>query len=464
MPQSNKITLTALCAFGLSFASAGEALAGPNFEPGKIEIRPNEDTYFRFILWNQVWARVTQNNPGPESTPDVSADIAVRRSRFLAFGNFGKDQDVQLMFHFGINNQTFRNNEFGTRTVSGTVDTGSGVVDGSATDPGPNFFVHDAWVQFKLTNSPLLRMDVGGGLLYFNGVSRMNNASTLNFLAVDSPITTWFNINGNDQFARQLGLYAKGTALNQLIDYKVALVKPFQTGRWGNPTADTFGLASYVKLQFLEKESNTLPYEVGTYVGKKTVFNIGFGEYWQPNGGRPSESGEDRDVIVVGADIFADIPFGKDASGGALTGYALVQYSNFGAGPNLAHSAIMRNTSYAASPWVAGVGANGRGGDSNSYGLLGDGTVIYTQGGYLLPGWYGPFQIQPYGTLQINLWDAYEDPALVGEAGVNLFVAGHFAKVTLHYRARPVFDQSVPGKPVFDSFASEGIMQMMVMF
>ncbi|MFN3876037.1 MAG: porin, partial [Flavobacteriales bacterium] len=35
--------------------------------------------------------------------------------------------------------------------------------------------------------------------------------------------------------------------------------------------------AGYLMWQFLEQESNVLPFTVGTYVGTKKVFNIGAG-------------------------------------------------------------------------------------------------------------------------------------------------------------------------------------------
>ncbi|MBC8042744.1 MAG: porin, partial [Rhizobacter sp.] len=81
--------------------------------------RVNLDTtgrkYFRLIVWNQVWARYQEFNPGSavnsEPAKDYS-DIMLRRSRFLIYGQISPDN--LLMFHFGINNQTFTSGGDGT--------------------------------------------------------------------------------------------------------------------------------------------------------------------------------------------------------------------------------------------------------------------------------------------------------------------------------------------------------------
>ena len=54
-------------------------------------------------------------------------------------------------------------------------------------------------------------LHVGGGLHYWNGVSRLSSNSTLNFYDNGMRLFfNWFNIEVTDQFARQFGVYAKG--------------------------------------------------------------------------------------------------------------------------------------------------------------------------------------------------------------------------------------------------------------
>jgi hypothetical protein len=93
-------------------------------------------------------------------------------------------------------------------------------------------------------------------------------ASTLNFLTVDSPVFSWPLIDNSDQFARQIGMFAKGKYGK--LEYRFSLNKPFATDLTpanvtdpskavavdnnGNPS---FSKAGYVEYQFLDEESNT---------------------------------------------------------------------------------------------------------------------------------------------------------------------------------------------------------------
>ena len=181
-----------------------------------------------------------------------------------------------MLMHIGINNQTFRRDGGGFKQ---------------------QVFFHDAWVEFEAAKKG--HLSIGAGLLYWNGISRMTNASTITFMSLDSPIFTWPTIELTDQFARQMGLYAKGKA--GLFDYRVSVTRPFArttynpttpgftppapgaTGNY-NPTANTFAYSGYFQFQFLDIESNVLPFTVGTYIGAKKVFNWGFGGHAQPIG------------------------------------------------------------------------------------------------------------------------------------------------------------------------------------
>ena len=393
-----------------------------------------KDSSFRFIAWNQIWGRIIEQNPGTAvggDEEDTSVDVGLRRIRFLALGQLG--DDVTLMFHVGINNQTFKNNVF--------------------QGAGPAFYVHDAWTEYKVSKHAAFTLHLGAGLIYWNGISRMTNTSSLNFLAVDAPITNWPTINGTDQFARQLGVYAKGAIADGWVDYRVAAVRPFANGTFTpNTEPNTWGVSTYFKVQFLDKESNVLPYQVGTYLGKKRVFNLGFGNHWQPDGSE-DEDGNPADISLFGIDLFADLPIGENASSGALTAYAVLYLYDFGR--DLVRNVGIMNIAD-PQPFEGGTfAANGRG---NAYASIGDGLSVYAQLGYLLPGKLAGLQIQPYVTAQLNAWDAYDGISPVLEAGANLYMYGHHSKVTLNYRARPIVDL----EGGFDRFASEVILQTMI--
>ncbi|MCK5795932.1 MAG: porin [Deltaproteobacteria bacterium] len=395
----------------------------------KFNLTDSGKSWVRFIAWTQVWLRMIHNNPGTKvgaEEKDVDVDVMLRRVRLLFFGQL--TDRVMMLTHFGINNQTFKNNAF--------------------TDKAPTFFIHDAWVQFEVMKKHLY---IGGGLHYYNGVSRLTNGSTLNMLAVDEPILNWSTINSSDQFGRWLGIFFKGKVAG--LDYRLAVNRPFIRGATDPPVsgdpatlnanADTWAVQGYFNYQFLDQESNYLPFAVGTYLGKKSVFNVGFGFLYQPDAFHTLETAagataEKHDQLLIGADVFFDKPLGDM---GALTAYAGFWYYDMG--PNRLVTAGIAN--YAGNP--AG----------NAYPLFGSGKHFYTQMGYLLPESVG-IKLQPYFTFQMSKYDALEDPALVIEGGLNWFLIGHHAKITLHYRARPIFNAARKA----DGFRSEIILQGMV--
>ena len=376
-----------------------------------IDFNKSGSTSIRFITWHQVWGRFLQHNPGStvNDVPQNNAfDIGLRRSRFLAFGKL--DNRARIMMHFGINNQTFNNAK------------------------KPQLFVHDAWVEFSTVDNYL---DIGAGLHYWNGISRMSNASTLNFLALDSPILHWATIERSDQFARQFGVYAKGKL--GAFDYRVAVNKPFASSLTTpedigaasdfNSRATSVALAGYFKVELWDAESNALPYSVGTYLGKKSVLNVGAGFHWQPDGMHHLDANDERvetDIQIASGDVFVDTPV-EDA--GAITAYA--SYSYYGMGPGHIRNIGIMNIAQ------GGEDANGAG---NAYPSIGTGHHGYAQAGYLLPeALLGGAQLQPYVGVQVSGLDARIDVMAAVDAGINWYLIGHHAKLTLDYRNRPLY-------------------------
>jgi hypothetical protein len=433
-------------------ADVGPGLVSSDGLAKKLQVSLNKDgsLYFRFAAWLQVWTRAMQLNPGTTVLGKEESwygDVGLRRARFLMFGKIAPR--TFLLMHIGINNQTFRR-------------------DGSrGTKPG--LYFHDAWVELEASKKGYFSL--GGGLLYWNGISRMTNASTITFMSLDSPIFPWATIEVTDQFARQLGLYAKGKA--GLFDYRVAVVRPFApaydpttpptppaTGAGGyNPTANTWGYSGYFQFQFLDIESNVLPYTVGTYIGAKKVFNWGFGGHAQPIGiwyADPADptSIRKRALFIASTDLFLDIPF-KAEKGGAATWYGAYYYMDFG--PNNIRNVGIMNPGDLGS----GTSLNEQG---NAYPMLGTGHSLYSELGILIPGTVGKsIQFQPYVNWQGSAFEAFVDaprPGGIGGigfdqawmhhvgVGINMFIHKHNAKVTLEYRNRPIFgnDRSVESR------------------
>ncbi len=405
----------------------GPGLVSADGQAKKLQVSLNEDgtLYFRFAAWLQVWARAIQLNPGTtvanpdpvtnptENQEDWYGDVALRRARFLMFGQIFPR--VFLLMHVGINNQTFRRGEFKQQV-----------------------FFHDAWAEFQVTKTN--KLYIGGGLLYWNGISRITNASTITLMTLDAPITNWPTIEATDQFARQLGLYAKGKL--GLFDYRVAVTRPTQPAGTGpttgtavfNPAANSWAFKGYFMFQFLDEESNVLPYTVGTYIGAKKVFNLGLGGHIQPRGVaylREDLSVKEIPMWFAAADLFFDRPTGT--KGNAITWYAV--YYRQQMGPDLLRQIGIMNPGDVGS----GTSANGRG---NQYPTIGTGNTGYVNFGWLIPASVGALgmKFQPYAHTQISDFEARNDPMIWVGAGINMFIHRHNAKVTLEYRNRPIYN------------------------
>lgn len=424
----------------------------------KVTINEEHDMYIRFLLWAQVWLRATQMSPGSVvngSTNEWQFDVFLRRARFMTYAQL--TDRVLILLHFGINNQTFTNGGFGSDAFR------------------PQLFFHDVWVEFRAVKQYLY---MGAGLLYWNGISRMTNASTLNFMALDAPILNWPTLDITDQFVRQLGIYAKGEI--EQFHYRVALTRPFirdtadfvepqnalETARF-NAFANTWALAGYFNYDVFTKENHLLPFFIGTYLGTEKVLNFGAGFSWQknamvscataPSGGTcPEQDREKEDLRLFGVDFFADIPIRKSA----LANYFV--YYNYQMGPDFVRNVGVGNLT---------VGPSGSG-PGNAYPSIGTGNHLYWQTAYLLP--VRPFnrhKITPYFTIQASFLEALDDPAMIYELGVKYYFLGHHSSVTFNWQNRPVFGNGVvdpTGDVVFvpstvqQGRANELVLQLMV--
>ncbi len=389
----------------------------------KVSLDDEGSKYFRLITWHQVWLRYNQNNEGSTRAgvaQDATTDVGLRRSRFLMYSQLNKR--FLIVTHFGINNQN---------AVSG----GYLGVDGKK----PQLYMHDAWVDYTVIPKYL---NIGGGLHYWNGLSRMTNASTLNLMSFDAPILNWATIEATDQFARKLGLFAKGR-LGKLA-YQVAINDPFETNTGGtiannranySPNNTSKVYEGYFQYEFWDAEGNLLPYRVGTYLGTKRVFNIGAGFISNADAMWYTEDNGDTTTVgmnLFSVDAFLDLPL---KNGGALTAYAAAYFNDFG--PNNVRSIGILNP---ADGSTQAFGLRG-----NSFPTLGTGTSIYTQVGYMLPKKRDDLIWQPYVALIYNDFEGVQDAngnkvaVSVFDLGLNMYLAGHHSKLTLNYRSRPDF-------------------------
>jgi len=436
-----KIVLTAM----LSAAwLTGFSQGSPDYGAGmKFNLNEDGSKYVRMIAWNQIWFRSSQMNPGTmigDEPTSSSTDIGNRRLRMLFYAQLSKR--YMIVAHFGINNQTFTNGG-----AAGTTGTG-----GYGAGKKPGMFFHDAWNEYAVVSpekDKKFSLSLGGGLHYYMGLSRMTMASTLNFLTIDAPIFNWPLIDNSDQFARQVGIFAKGKYGK--FEYRVSYNKPFSTSTPPVPVAagekaiavDNSGntewsKAGYFEYQFLETESNLLPYKVGTYMGTKKVFNIGAGFYNAQDGTRTIVDGaiNKYDIKLLSADVFADLPIGKKENKMAITAYSV--FYNYDFGPNYLRNIGIMNVGIADPNFT---GQKALAGPGNAQAAIGTGNIWYTQAGFLLPNANEKpkVRIQPFGAVTYKDFKALEKSSTQFDVGTNLFLDGHHAKVTAQYSTRPVY-------------------------
>ena len=369
----------------------------PDYGAGmKFNLNDDGSKYLRVISWAQIWGQYNSDRPlDGNGNEQADLDFSVRRARVMMYAQINKD--FLILTHFGLN----------SLNADSMSPTGKG--------EGSQLFLHDVWAQYSLGKDHAL----GGGLHYWNGISRLNNQSTLNIMTLDNQRQAWATLGLSDQFARHIGMYAKG-AFGK-FQYRVAINSASTSNLQATAVPVNGGAATYTGTRllgskeagktysgyfeygFLDAESNFLPYKVGTYLGTKKVFNVGAGFFSHPNGavianGSGVLSGED--VSVFGLDAFYDVPVGTQ--GAALTAYALYQNSDYGKNYRL-------GTTYET------------------------GSMIHGHLGYVIPG-KSKTRFQPYISYDDRKIEALNDNATQLGIGANAFFSGHHSKLTLEYQ------------------------------
>lgn len=431
-----------------------------SYKPMTLRLDDKGQKFIRFITWHQMWVTHTFNNPG---TLDIngqeqktSTDIAVRRSRFLVQAQVSPR--FMIISHFGINNQSFVNGG-----GAGTLGTGA-----SALGQGgkrPQLYIHDAWTEYAIKPG---KLHLGAGLHYWNGVSRLSSQTTLTMMTMDAPIFNWFNIETTDQFARQLGIYAKGQ-LGRL-DYRLHVNKPFAFGsalsavtsaKASNVLNENWSTGGYLNYMLWDKESNVLPYFTGTYLGTKKVLNIGAGWYGQKGATASRKSAADsitqHTQSNLGIDVYLDMPINK-TKGTAFSAYSVFYKYMFG--PDYLRNLGILNLHGATQPVNGNKDASWAGG-GNLQPTIGTGSIWYTQAGYLLPKLKNGTAFMPYATFTYKNFERIGKASGQFDLGMNYFISGHNAKITLQYSSRPVY-RSVSGNPERNGSKGELMLQTQI--
>ena len=425
-----------------------------SYKPIKINVTKDGSYYLRVLTWAQIWTTFVNNNPGTlgyDLKPDkTSTNIGIRRARMLFWAQMGPRW--LILTHFGMNNQTF--NKGGYLGADGKK---------------PQIYMHDVWTEFMLVPKKLY---IGTGLHYWNGVSRMANASTLNFMTLDAPIFNWYTIETNDQFARQFGIYLKGQ-LNR-VDYRFAFNQPFQNGpnpyfmtnktttgfnndlAAKNAATNTWAQAGYIKYMFKDIAAGKLPYEIGLCMDGQELFNIGAGFYNHPNSTYSLDPGTGTDSVklynqtIFGLDVFYNHAVGN--KGYLINTYVLFQNMNYGKN-YLRNIGVFNTSTLIGSEEQLGEEYANRSvmGAGNVQPTLGTGNILYGQFGLKFPSFENGSAFMPYVTGTYKSFEAIDEPSLQYDLGLNYFINKHNAKVTLQYSTRPIYK--------YDSSQDNGIAQ-----
>jgi hypothetical protein len=425
-----------------------------SYKPLTLKLNDDGSKFVRFIMWHQVWATATQNNPGTtdikgqkidgtDGTKAWSTDLAMRRSRVLMYAQISPR--AMILTHWGINNQSF---------INGGANAGANLTSAGASNAGkrPQLYIHDAWTEFEVVKN---KLSLGAGLHYWNGISRLSSNSTLNFMTLDAPIFNWSNIETTDQFARQFGIYAKGQ-LGRL-DYRMAINKPFafgataaavaKNGIAANTLNENWANTGYVNYMFWDKENNKLPFYVGSYLGAKKILNLGAGWY-SHKGALLTKTATDstyNNQTCLGADIFMELPLNK-AKGTMF--HFLGTFYNYDFGPNFLRNIGILNQHAAVAAPATGRTADSFSGGGNLQPTIGTGQIMYVQLGYLLPKFKNGTSAMAYATVTNKNFERLADPSTQMGLGLNYYLTSHHAKITVEYQTRPVYKLTEGGTDI----------------
>lgn len=398
----------------------------------KIYLSADSARFLKLSMLGQFWMRNTQNNPGTtvESVAQSNTtDMSIRRFRVVFSGSL--TDRVNFFIQFGQNNLNYL----------------------SARKSGS--FFHDITADYALIKKHL---SIGAGLNGWNGPSRFSNSQLSNMLVLDPPGYQEVTNDTYDQFVRRLGVYAKGKI--EKLDYRVSVGKPFviqTTSGSGiepiNPSYASFSTLppkmvyqGYFMYQFLEQENNFAPSIAGSYIGKKKIFNIGSGFYYQKNAmfryaNAVTKDTVNQDIRLFAVDVYYDVPVNK-VTGSAFSLYTC--FSNYYYGSNFVKVTGPNNP---ATGTADNSSTFSKANFGNAFPYIGTGNVGYLQTAYKfrnnLLGDQGT--LQPFFDMQYAHYDRLKDAMYVFDVGVNWMIAENNAKVTFNYQNRPYFKSNANG-------------------
>ncbi|MFV0248349.1 MAG: hypothetical protein ACK5H1_05260 [Tenacibaculum sp.] len=375
-----------LCAISVLFSLKSFSQVNSEYNGGyKIKFNEDGSKYFRIIGRVQFWA--AYNNKPNEN--DAKLNFSIRRARIITLTQLNKK--FLLVAHLGLNSLNGNNQSpFGSGERS-------------------QIFFHDFYGEWKVTNF----LSIGTGLHYWNGISRLSSQSTSSLLTLDNNRQSFATLGLSDQVVRHLGIFFKGRV--KKLHYRFAVneagTSTLDTRNPSDVNATVYGgrrilgsgvagkvYQGYVDYNFLDQESDFLPYKTGTYIGSKRVFNIGAGFFKHPNG-VVKANGQADDVKIFAFDTFYDSPIGN--KGAAITAYGVFQSNDYG--------------------------------ENYFFNQYSTGNMIYGHLGYLIAAKKNKTRFQPYISYQTRSIKAIDNRAYRFGLGGNIILTGHHSKLTFEY-------------------------------
>lgn len=386
----------------------------------KMNLNDSGTHYMKATFTGQIWARYNESNPGTTIggfEKSNTFDIGLRRVRAQFFGKV--HDKVFVYTQVGVNNVSYN------------------------TPRRSPIYFHDVLAEYYITPKSL---QMGMGLTAWTGFSRFASPAVATIMGYDAPLFAQATNDATDQFLRKFSMYAKGK-LGKL-DYRIiastpmearnsSVIRPITTNSDFSFRPAKLQTGGYLMYQFFDQESNLTPYMTGTYLGKKKVFNIGAGAQYQPGAMWHWNNTTQKDTVTeamfhYAADLFYDRPIGD--KGAAVSFYATWMHMGFGKN-------YVRNLG-AMNPGDSIAGGKGSfNGTGSGYPMIGTGSIAYAQLGFLLPkNVLGEKcgQLMPYVMITHSNFDRLKQQLNTIDAGLNYFIDGHKAKLSLNYQNRPV--------------------------
>lgn len=372
----------------------------------KWDLNSDGSRYVQVKGMGQLWFRYSElNTPSMIDgvMEDSYLDISLRRWRVAMSAQL--TQRVFVFVKVGDNNFEFDN------------------------DSPDKPLIHDASIEYDFIPGKLI---AGGGLTGWAGLLRFSSPDVNSILTLDAPVYQQATPQIKNKNARGISFFVKGQ-INR-FDYRIVIQDTRPTKAYIDSTSpniyqfDTKGrnpqLQGYFKYMFDHFESDKLPYQQGTYLSHKPVFDVGLGFIYQKEGTHTvGHQGEElkHDIMLAGADLFVEEPIAKHVS---LNLYAAVSYFDFG--ENYINFNGVDNPVYSSSP-EHNLG--------NSFPAIGTGSSFYLQSGLYIG------HIQPFVSIQHSNYQRLNSPMVLTEWGFNWLLFHEHHKITLAYQTRPYFEQ-----------------------